>query len=438
MRTQAVILSIGDELVLGQTLDTNGAWLAAKLAERGLQAAWHQTLPDDRDAIAEALAAASERAELVLVTGGLGPTEDDLTRQALARAMGQPLELDEVSLARIEAFYRERGREMPERNRVQAMRPRGATMIDNDAGTAPGVFAELGRARIYIMPGVPWEMKRMWGQSIEPDVAGLAGGRQVVLATKINTFGDGESDAAERLGELMDRRRNPKLGTTVTGGIVSVRVRSEFPTAERAKDELEKTVAAVIERLGAVVFGRDEDTLQDAVVRLLERHGKRLVTAESCTGGLIGAMIADVPGCSQSYMGGWVTYSNVLKVEQLGVAKEALESVGAVSEEVARAMAAGAIRKAMGADFSLAVTGIAGPEGGTKEKPVGTVWLALGVRDEQDAGRVTTRALRLTLPGGRGAVRDRAAKCALQMLRLHLLGEPLSRLRWGKEAQTRD
>lgn len=427
----AIILSIGDELVLGQTVDTNTAWLAARLARQGIQTHYHQTLPDDLQTIAQAITQASKDADLVLITGGVGPTEDDLTRQALAHAMKQPLEIDDASLAHLEQFFASRGKAMPERNRVQAMRPAGAQMLRNDNGTAPGLKAKLNRATIFVTPGVPREMFAMFKQSIEPELAAFGGGRQVILATKINTFGMGESNVAERLGELMDRGRNPKVGTTVSNGYVSIRVRSEYATAQQAQQKLDETLQAIREKLGSIVFGQDDDTLQEAVVKLLERSGNRLVTAESCTGGLLGAMVTDVPGCSQSYLGGWVTYSNIQKITQLHVPKDMLAEHGAVSEPVAKAMAEGALRHSHGSDVALSTTGIAGPEGGSEEKPVGTVWVGLAWRDQHNTDHIESQAVLLRLTGDRDAVRDRAAKSALQMLRLHLLGTPMENVHWA-------
>lgn len=428
---QAVILSIGDELVLGQTVDTNSAWLSARLAERGIGTAYHQTIADDRAIIADAIRLAAERARLVLITGGLGPTDDDLTRQALADALGEPLEIDPPSLAHLDRFFRQRGREMPPGNRMQAMRPRTTTTIENLEGTAPGIHAQLGRAMIYVMPGVPREMVAMYTRTIEPEITPFAGDRHVILTTRINTFGAGESNIAEQLGDLMDRQRNPKVGTTVTDGIVAIRIRSEFPDREQAQAKLDDTLAEVESRLGPVAFGRDDQTLQDAVVRLLTHHGQMLVSAESCTGGLIGQMITDVAGSSAAYAGGWITYSNAAKHTQLEVPIELLQTHGAVSEPVVRSMARGALVRSEHAQLSIAVTGIAGPGGGTDEKPVGTVWIALGWRRE--AGCIDTEARLLQLPGSRDAVRDRAAKCALQLLRLHLLGEPLEYVRWARQ-----
>ena len=425
---QAIILSIGDELVLGQTVDTNSAYLSAKLAEVGITTRWHQTIADDRTLIADAIRWASNEADLVIITGGIGPTDDDLTRQALADAMQVGLIESEVALEQIQAMFKTFGRAMPERNRIQAMHPAGTEIIENKAGTAPGIRAKLNRAAIYVTPGVPREMQTMYERSIVRDLRQRAGNHSIILTATIHTFGVGESSLAEMLGPLCDRARNPKVGTTVAAGICSVRIRSEFPDAAQAKRELDATIADVERAVGPIAFGRDEDTLQSAAVTLLKEKRKTVATAESCTGGLIGKLLTDVPGSSAVYAGGWVTYTNELKHRELGVPRELLDAHGAVSGQVVRAMADGAIEQS-GADLSLAVTGIAGPDGGTPDKPVGTVWIALGYRD---AAQTHTQAMRLQLPGTRQTIRDRAARCALQMLRLHLLNQPLNLIQWGQ------
>ena len=334
----------------------------------------------------------------------------------------------EPSIRHIAAFFEKRGRTMPERNKVQALHPRGVEVITNHWGTAPGLEGQLQRAHYFVFPGVPREMFAMFERYVEPWVrensTGNAG--RVILARKINTFGWGESDVAVALGDLMARDRNPLVGTTVSGGVVACRLRSEFATLEEATAQLEDTAAQVERALGPIVYGRDDDTLSAALLQLLIAKDKTVATAESCTGGLVGAMLTDTPGSSAAYRGGWVTYTNELKVSELGVAVDLLCTHGAVSAECAAAMALGARRRA-GSDYALSLTGVAGPDGGSTDKPVGTVWVALA--DEHGATPVL-----LQLAGDRTAIRDRAAKCALQLLRLHLLGEPFDTLRWGRVA----
>lgn len=423
---QAIVLSIGDELVLGQTVDSNSAYLSARLARMGISTLLHHTVADDFGAIVETICDAAKRAELVLITGGLGPTEDDLTREALAEAMGVGQSLHDDSLRMLEDFFQKRGKPMPERNRVQAMLPDTAEAVANHHGTAPGVKAKLHRAMVYAMPGVPREMTRMFEDRIEPEVRAFAG-RGVILTTKVNTFGSGESNVAEQLGELMRRDRNPRVGTTVSQGICSVRVRSEFDTEDEAQRRLDATVREVEAALGPIVFGRDDETLPEAVVHLLAERGRTVAAAESCTGGLLGGALTEISGASEVFAGGVITYADALKRELLGVGRELLREHGAVSAAVARAMARGVVER-VGGDIGVSITGIAGPSGGTQDKPVGTVFIALASRN----GEAEPPVMRLQLGGSRAAIRDRTVKCALQMLRLYTLGEPLEAVSWGE------
>ncbi len=412
---QAAILSIGDELVLGQTVDTNSAFLSAQLASRGIMTLLHQTVADDMQAMVDMIEYVSQRVELIIISGGLGPTDDDLTRQALAKAMGAELVMDNEQLPLIQAIFTRRGKPMPDRNKIQAYHPVGTTMITNTCGTAPGIIAKLNKATIYVTPGVPSEMKRMWELSILPDVLKLAPSRRFIQTIKVNTFGRGESTVAEELGELFDRTRNPKVGTTVSKGIVSVRIRSEFDSDEKAQTELLKTVEAVKDKLGSIVYSTEEITIQEVLVNMLKERSMTVATAESCTGGLIAKFLTDIPGSSSVIKGGWVTYANEMKMRELGIPEAMLIEHGAVSQPVAMHMAKSA-REQADTDLAISVTGIAGPDGGSDEKPVGTVWMGIADRDG-----VTAR--KFLFNGTRDTVRDRTAKMACQMLRMRLLDE---------------
>jgi nicotinamide-nucleotide amidase len=410
---KATILSIGDELALGQTVDTNTAWLAAQLAQRGISAPMHLTIADDRPAIAEAFRHAAERADLLIATGGLGPTEDDLTRFALADVLGVELTCDDTAVAQIRDFFERRGRQMIDRNRVQAMCPAGATMLRNDHGTAPGIHLRISDADVYCLPGVPREMKAMFADHILPALPQQQG--RVILTRKINTFGEGESNVAERLGEkLLARDRNPLVGTTVSDGIVSIRIRSEYATPDEAQQQLDQTTAAIRDALGPLVFGEDEQNLAQVVGNLLAERRQTIVTAESCTGGLLGKLLTDAEGASEFFLGAFTTYANAMKHAVLGVPESMLAEHGAVSEPVAQAMAEGALRIS-GADHAISTTGIAGPTGGTADKPVGTVYMAIASRNEQ------TQVHRHVFAGPRDVVRERTANMTLNQLRLRLI-----------------
>lgn len=417
----AAILSVGDELVLGQTVDTNSAWLSSQLAAVGIGVAVHQTVGDDQSSIERALRELS-RFPLLLVSGGIGPTEDDLTRQALAAVLQQPLQLNDAWLEELHRFWQRRGRPMPDINRVQAMIPRTATLIRNHAGTAAGIRARLGDCDVFVMPGVPKEMKLMFERDVLPHVRALAGGA-VLLSRTLHTFSQGESAIAEMLGELMRRDRNPSVGTTVSDGIVSLRINARFDDRDRAERALAETEAACRRRLGHLVFGADGETLQQVVVRQLIDARATVATAESCTGGLLAKLITDVPGSSACFQAGFVTYSNRAKHERLGVSREVLGTFGAVSEPVVEAMARNARRLAH-ATHALAVSGIAGPDGGTPAKPVGTVCLALASPRIAEPKEAEVRTCTVHLVGDRELVRDRAAKSALTLLRYRLLNLP--------------
>jgi len=414
---KTVVLSAGDELILGQTVDTNSAWLSAELILHGGLPLYHKTVGDSVSAIAEAIREAAGAADLVIVSGGLGPTADDVTRQALSMVLGRPLALDPESLMAIRRFFEVLGRTMPEPNRIQAMHPEGTRMLPNPWGTAPGIAAEVGDSRVYLLPGVPREMKGMFQCHVVPWLDGVSG--RHIATESLTTFGAGESVVAQALGELMARDRNPMVGTTVSGGEVTVRIRSESADRETALRERDATVEEVRKRLAEWVVSSGGTGLVEVTIHLARKAGRQVVTAESCTGGWIAKMLTDVPGASDVYRGGWVVYANALKESLLGVPRAMNEHDGSVSEAVAAAMAAEALRRS-GADYALAVTGIAGPGGGSDAKPMGTVWIAVA---GMDGGTMRTTCRKWVFPGDREMVRLRAAKTAINMLRLALLGK---------------
>lgn len=420
----ALILSVGDELTLGQTVDTNSAWLSRRLAGIGVDIAGHMTVPDSREAIAAAIRQGASAVDVLIVSGGLGPTEDDLTREALADAMGVDLVRDEAAMATLKGFFERLNRPMPQRNEVQAYVPRGARAIPNPNGTAPGLAATIGNCRIAVMPGVPKEMFAMWADSIEPELAKAAGGA-VVLSRTLHTFGMGESSVAQKLGELMMRQRNPSVGTTVSQGIVSLRLNVRAGSVAEAKAQLDATHRECVEKLGLLIYGADDETLAQVVARMLRGGnpaGKsyKVTVAESCSGGLLAKYLTDIPGSSAYFTHGFVCYSNEAKTQLLGVDAEWIAKHGAVSEQVASAMARGAL-KASGADLAVSITGIAGPDGGTPTKPVGTVCMGLAWRGAEGEALANTRSF--VFPGDREMIRDRSAKMAMSLLRFHMLKE---------------
>lgn len=408
---QAAIISVGDELVSGLTVNTNASWISAQLTAIGIKTAVHMTTSDFQPAIVKIIRDACALYPIVLISGGLGPTDDDLTRAALAEAMNEKLVMDHAALDDIRAFFAARKRPMPSPNNVQAQRPESATCITNTAGTAPGLRAALGKSLIWVMPGVPREMKTMFERDVLPDLKKLAG-NTVTLTAKFSSYGMGESQLGEKIKDLMVRGANPSVGTTVHEGIVSVRVYATG-TPEVAAGMVESVRTQVYERLGPWIYGQNEQTLEQVVTQLLMERKETVATAESCTGGLVAKFITDTAGSSAVFHQGFVTYSNEAKAERLGIDLNLINQNGAVSEPVAIAMAERA-RAIANATYGIGVTGIAGPDGGTPEKPVGTIWIAI-------ATPTGTRAIRHNFFGQRQEVRLRAAQMALARLRWHML-----------------
>jgi nicotinamide-nucleotide amidase len=418
MSKRAEIVAIGSELVSGQALDTNSQWLSRELALLGISAAYHTTIGDQLDDNISVFRTAASRADLVIVTGGLGPTQDDLTRDALAQAAGVPLLEDPGSLAAIAAMFARRNRPMAERNRVQALFPRGAEPLPNRVGTAPGIWMELGWSRFACLPGIPSEMKVMFQEQVVPRLRAIAWIECHIVQRKINLFGRGESDIEAEALDLTARGRSPEVGITAHEATISFRIVGEGVTDEEALRQTEPTAAVIYERYGDLVLGEGTTDVPEAVAAQLERTGATLATAESCTGGLIAHMITAIAGVSPYFLGGVVSYSNQAKCSLLDVPSELIAEFGAVSPQVAEAMARGA-RTRFGSDLAISATGVAGPTGGTAEKPVGRVYLGLAT-----ARDVKTRQLDIGPEQPRDIIQHRSAKIALNWVRLALLALP--------------
>ncbi|MBN2211527.1 MAG: competence/damage-inducible protein A [Sedimentisphaerales bacterium] len=408
---KAILLSIGDELILGQTVDTNAAWLSQRCAALGVKVIEHATIGDDLNLIAATLRRVGGNCDVILASGGLGPTDDDLTRHALAEVLGVELEFNKSAMSRIQAFYDLLKRPMPEANHIQAMIPVGCEVMENTCGTAPGISARIGRAQAFFMPGVPREMFVMFTKCIEQRLQNAGG--NVLVTRVLHTCGAGESNIAEMLGDMMVRGRNPLVNSTAQQGLVSLRINAQAPTELAAREMIAPVETALRNRLGKLVFGADEETLSSVVVERLMEMKASLATAESCTGGWIARELTDIAGVSAVYLGGWVVYNNQAKVRDLNVDATVLNQEGAVSEPVARQLAENACKRA-GADYAIGVTGIAGPTGGTTQKPVGTVYIAI-------AGGGSTQVERFIFPGDRDGVRRRTVNYALNLLRLRLI-----------------
>lgn len=422
----AAIVSCGDEITLGQTLDTNSKWIASQLADAGVVTVEHVTLPDDVDAQRRAFERLGRSVDLIVASGGLGPTADDLTRQALAMAGRDTLVEDPTALSQIEAWFKARGRAMGALNRVQAQRPSRGRCLENRNGTAPGLHLRLDNGEhpcdVFCLPGPPRELFPMFQAEVLPSIR-LEPGR-VVQTRVLHTFGMGESDIALKLGSMMQRDGDLLVGTTASNGVVSCRVRYEgsAPLAE-VRTQIDEVERRIRELLGPYVFGAGSDTLASTAIQLLVDRGQTLGVVESCTGGMLGQLITDLPGASRVFQGGLITYANQLKTALASVPESVVSgegSDGAVSRACVVAMAEGGL-EALKVDHALAVTGIAGPEGGSAAKPVGTVWIARASRGVSGV-KPAVDVRRFQMSGDRASVREWSARSALAMLVLALRG----------------
>jgi nicotinamide-nucleotide amidase len=412
---RAEILAIGSELLTPLRSDTNALYLTSKLLEAGVAVMARVTVADDPALLASAFRNALDRADIVLATGGLGPTEDDLTREAVAEALGRSLRRDATILEALRARFAGFGREMAPVNEKQADVIEGATVLQNPRGSAPGQCIEDGGRLLALLPGPPNEMKPMFEEQILPRIRALAAG--TVLRTRVLRIAAmSESDVEQAVAGLYKTFTNPRTTILSVPGQVELHLTAEGGSEAKADEQIEALATGIRERLPGRVYSEDGRELQQVVADQLRARRLTLALAESCTGGLLAGRLTEVAGSSSFFERGFVTYSNRSKVEMLGVDPTLIDSLGAVSDEVARAMAAGA-RRAAGADIGVAITGIAGPDGGTPEKPVGLVFFAMN-------GAAGTRSRRVHLAGGRERVRFQATQLALEMLRRGLLGLP--------------
>jgi len=407
------VVTIGTELLLGQIVDTNAAELGRALAGAGVEVVRHLSVADRPAAIRAAVAEALERTGFVITTGGLGPTRDDMTKREVAAVFGKALELDESVLRSLEDRFRRLGRAMPAVNRTQAEVPAGATVLPNPRGTAPGLWVEAEARVVVMLPGVPSEMRGLLAEEVLPRIAARSSGR-VVRSRSVRTTGIAESALAERVGAIEEEIAPLTLAYLPSAEGVDLRVTAWGLDETDAERRLSQVAALLRERAAEHAYGADGADLAAVVLDQLGARKARLVVAESCTGGLLGARITAVPGASRVFIGGVVAYDDVVKSGMLDVPPELLEQHGAVSEQVVSAMAEG-VQRQFAVDAALAITGIAGPTGGTPEKPVGTVWLAARLGAQ-------TRALKRIFPGDRGEIRARSAQAALDVLRRLLAG----------------
>jgi len=409
---KAEIIAVGSELLTPDRVDTNSLFLTAQLNRLGVEVTRKTVVGDELAALRNAFDEAAKRAELVIASGGLGPTEDDRTRDAVADLFGRKLSRDPAVVKMIEERFRRIGRAMSEINMRQAMVPEGATVLANDRGTAPGLWLEASGRIVILLPGPPHELKAMFSQRVEPRLARLSTGVRLV-ARELRIAGMGESDVDQRIAPIYTRYDDVQTTILAAPGEIQIHLRTWTTDAPAAEGILQQIQESIVLALGETVFTTDGESMEEVVARALTLHQATIATAESCTGGLLAERLTRIAGSSAYFLGGVVSYSNTLKSAWADVPAELIEMRGAVSPEVAVALADG-IRRRTGATLGVGITGIAGPTGGTPEKPVGTVYVAIA-----DAAVSKERLVRF--PGERDRVRWWASQTALDLVRLYFL-----------------
>lgn len=404
----AEIIAIGSEMLTPFRLDTNSLWMTERLNSMGIDVKLKTVVGDDEARLEETIRDAIKRSEIVIATGGLGPTEDDITRKIFARVLKRRLILDDVILEKLKARFAKRNMPMPEINSRQALVIERAEVLPNPNGTAPGMLIEEGKCTIAMLPGPPREMKPMFDTAVAPVLKRRAGD-VLILRRKLNIFGLGESAVDELAAPMYTKYQNPSTTILFKDGQIELHLTAQSKSAAEANRLLDELAGQLDEVLGDYIFSRRDETLEEVVGELLRWRGYSLATAESCTGGLLAGRITEVAGSSEYFLEGVVTYSNEAKMRMLGVPAEMLEQHGAVSEPVACAMAAG-VRKLAGSTFGIGITGIAGPGGGSEEKPVGLVYIALADEDNVTAHK-------FIFPGDRQFIRTLSVNAALDLLR---------------------
>lgn len=407
------LVSVGTELLLGNIVNTNARYLSEKCAMLGLSVYYQTTVGDNEERLAEVIKTALNRSDIVILNGGLGPTEDDLTKETCAKVMGLPLVTDQHTEERLKEYYKGRKKEdLPESNWKQAVIPEGAVVFDNGNGTAPGLVVEQNGKTVILVPGPPNELYPMMEKQICPYLQKK--NEEVILSQMVKICGFGESKVEEMILDLIDKQTNPTLATYAKQGEVHLRVTARAATEEEAKKLLKPMVKEIKKRFGEAVYTTDEkETLTDVVVKLLKKHELTVTTAESCTGGLLAGTLVGIPGVSEVFREGFVTYSNKAKRKLLDVSKSTLKKYGAVSAQTAKEMAKGGVF-ATDADICVAITGLAGPDGATPEKPIGLVYIACYMND-----KVHVEEFRFK--GDRQKIRERSVVQALDVLRRSIL-----------------
>ena len=407
------LISVGTELLLGNIVNTNTQFLAEKCALLGLSMYHQVTVGDNRERLTQVIRTALDRSDIVILTGGLGPTEDDLTKEVCAEVMGFSLAEDPHTRQMIESYFKNNiYKEIPDNNWKQAIVPQGAIVLDNHNGTAPGLILEKDNKTAILLPGPPNELIPLFNEQVYPYLEKLR--PEVIRSQMVKVCGIGESQVEDKLLDLIDSQTNPTIATYAKTGEVHLRITASAATTEEADSMIKPVVKEIKKRLGDAVYStKENESLEMAVVRLLKKNGLTVTTAESCTGGMLAARLVNVPGVSDVYREGYITYSNKAKRRLLDVNKSTLKKYGAVSEQTAREMAIGGVF-ANGADVCVATTGIAGPHPGTEEKPVGLVYISCYLKD-----KVTVE--RFQFKGNREKIREQTVVKALDLLRRSIL-----------------
>ena len=385
---KTAILSVGTEILFGQIVNTNTVYLSQQMNMLGFDVMYHYTVGDNPKRVEEMIDLAFQDCDLILTTGGLGPTQDDLTKEVACKALDDTLVMMDDVLEEITKYFKTLGREMTENNKKQAIMPSRATVFHNDAGTTPGFALEKDGKYIICMPGPPREMKRMFQKSVVPFLQSMIDG--ALYYRQIRFFGIGESMLETQLLDLIDNQTDPTLATYAKEGECSLRIASKRATEEEAEHAVDEMLEMVKERVGHYIYSCDDEELAQVVADRLMEQGLTLSSAESCTGGMFASTMTDIPGISQCFDRGLVTYSNQAKMEELGVSAGTLEKFGAVSEETALEMVEG-LKRVSGSDVCISVTGIAGPGGGSEEKPVGLVYIGFSYGDKKICKKIQMR-----------------------------------------------
>ena len=407
----AEIISVGTELLLGQIVNTNEAFLSRELAKLGIDVYRRSVVGDNKERLINEIKGAFERCSLVVLTGGLGPTQDDLTREAAAEYFDLPLNIDKSAAQKLKGYFERRKSIMPHTNIRQAMVPDGAIVLENENGTAPGLIIEKNGKTAVLMPGPPKEMEPMYLKKVYPYLEKFSSSK--IYSKILRFFGIGESSLEISVADLIEKNADPTIATYIDGTDVIIRLTTKSGCRENAMEKIMTVADEIKSRLKKYYYGEDNDTMADTVYRLLKLTNKTVSTAESCTGGMIGQTLTSVAGISEYYGFGFITYANEAKEKLICVKKSTLDEYGAVSSQTACEMALGALEKS-GADLAVSVTGIAGPGGGTDEKPVGLVYIGFASKDGK------CEAYKHIFGGNREEVRRRTVTAALNIIRLSL------------------